>query len=222
MSRADVDFALRGLRHEPKGPGATARRAELRGYLAQPWVDGQLAAVLRTALGPSAPEWSEAPLRVGETWLLLASTIRGTGQAVRWCSVSRAPEGDAVAAHVAGLLEEAWLGLAACLGASQRGLPPEFRRGTFVVPAVTVDTPITGSSLGVAAALGWLSRALETPLPSDLAATASVNVDGTLVRVGHVAEKLAALREAAPSVRRVRRAMPASRPRWWPSRAATP
>ncbi|MDP3207708.1 MAG: hypothetical protein Q8M65_01040 [Rhodoglobus sp.] len=164
-------------------------------------MDAVLAEEIRAALGEPAP-WTEPALRLGETWLLLADRAGCRGEARRWRSVGH-PAVDSLGRELDSLIGNAWLGFAASLGKLHCGLPVNFRKGTFEVPGMAVGTSVEGASLGVSAALAWLSRAANRPVPASLAASAELTRDGTLLPVRFLERKLAALAKAAPAVHRI-------------------
>lgn len=199
MRRGDIDLSIRALARMSEGPTARANRDKLRKALECPWMDAVLAQEIRGSIGESAPSWTAPALRLGETWLLLADRTGGRGEARRWRSVGHSDDAPGLDA----LPGDPWLGFMASLGKLHRGLPVNFRKGTFEVPALAVGTSVEGDSLGVSAALAWLSRATGVPVPAHFAASAELARDGTLLPVRFLASKLAALAKAAPSVRRV-------------------
>ena len=201
MNRTVIDDHLRALQRDARSLQARSHVDALRRTLGEPWLDGALARKVTdalTAAGVSA-SWSPAPLRTGETWLLVCTVSATSGEAVRWRSRER--EGSVgFTADSTEALERAWRGLLATLAGEGRSLPLDFTRGGFEAPALARWDRIEGASLGVAACLAWLSRACGRPAPEHLAASAAVQSDGALTPVAHLREKLAALPFSAPAV----------------------
>lgn len=81
----------------------------------------------------------------------------------------------------------------------RRGAPDLGALGHVV--SCSGSTPLDGASLGVSAAVAFLSSWLGRPPRDDLAATACVDGAGTLRPVEHVADKLAALVQERPHLR---------------------
>lgn len=98
-------------------------------------------------------------------------------------------------------IELAHAALLAALRGSRRRVPDE--RGHGHVMSASCETVIDGASLGVAAAIALSSRWLGRAPDPTVAATARVDARGRLGGVNHLFEKLAALQEAQPRVRRV-------------------
>jgi len=204
MRRHDIEGALRALRVDPTGVVTRPYVATLRDALAAPWMDGALAARITDALATAgvAGTWAAAPLRTGETWLLLCDPASRVGHALRWRSLT-GRSSCALTGECEDALECAWRGLLATLAVAHLGPPVDFARGGFDVPALSHAERVDGASLGVSACFAWLSRALGAAAPSHLAASAKVRSDGTLAGVELLPEKLAALRVSAPSVTHV-------------------
>lgn len=201
MARQDVELSLRALRLGAQGPLARAHVERLREALSAPWMEGAMAGRILAALSTAdvAARWEAPPLRVGETWLLVGDPARQRGEVLRW----RATGASSVAAFSAegeDALARAWLGLTATLAEAHRTLPVDLTPGGFEVPGLAQTERIDGASLGVAACLGWLSRALGTPPPESVAASAMVRSDGSLGPVTMLPEKVAALGVSAPRV----------------------
>ena len=201
MNRGVIDDHLRALGRDARSLQARSHLDALRRALGEPWLDVALARRITDALSAAgaAVPWSPAPLRAGEAWLLLCAASAASGEAVRWRSRER--EGTVgFTADTTEALERAWRGMLATLARAGHALPIDFTRGGFDSPGVARWDRIDGASLGVAACLAWLSRACGVPAPEHLAASATVQSDGTLAGVAHLREKLAALVASAPNV----------------------
>lgn len=204
MNRREIEDAIARVARDPSGIAARPYLKTLRDALAEPWLDHGLAARVGDALRAAGVEarWEAAPLRVGETWLLLCDPATRRGEALRWRSTARA-SASPFTSESDDALGRAWRGLLTTLAGMHRAAPADFCQGGFDVPGVTHLARIDGASLGVSACLAWLSRALGVAVPAHVAASATVRSDGRLTVVGLLAEKLAALRASAPMVTQV-------------------
>ncbi len=146
-------------------------------------------------VGVRVPAWQPYAPQVGETKVLLFGD--GCGH-VAPLTVHPRPL-QHVAPELRYELERALAGLRATLGRARRRLPHTPHATQVEIGA----NRVVGASLGVAACVGWMSRALSVPAPSNVVATAQVSPTGELEPVDHLAAKLATLRERLPHVERV-------------------
>lgn len=100
-------------------------------------------------------------------------------------------------------VETAARGLMATVAAVGRSLPEGAVSEGLDVSLAAPLVEIIGASLGLSVCVAMLSRAVGQAPAQDIAATARVHADGRLATVGFVREKLVALRERWPGVRKV-------------------
>ncbi|MBX3245562.1 MAG: hypothetical protein KF901_00075 [Myxococcales bacterium] len=163
---------------------------------------GDLDARQRECLARLAPDLLEGRELwvpgVGESFVLTASAAGGEVVRLR---VERkgepftleTPGLEADAARQVHLVYQALRRLAA---ARRRCVPELGVRGHVVTCSRSVD----GASLGVSAAVAFVSSWLGRPPPAGVAATAAIDGDGALREVAHVQEKLEALVRERPGV----------------------
>lgn len=196
MEPWELDPLLLQLR---RGTGSTVHRIlhDLQRISQELWCDERHCALIRAtcvSAGLEPPALSGgAPLGVGEAWLLLYDASSGCGEVAR---VRSDPQGDTDLDF-----ETAYRGLRAMCGRMSRSFPQldsplAFRRWPK-------KTAVTGRSLGLAACAALLSRHLSTTPRIDTAASAEVDNCGQLRKVEHLPQKIKALVEAHPEVRRV-------------------
>lgn len=200
MRREQFESLLRELQRARSKRAAVCALDGLRTVATQPWFDadcGQHLAQACHRAQVTPPDLTLRPLAVGEAWLLLFSPRERAGMMTRLRANERwAALDDNGCLHE---LQQAYVGLAAALARRGRAVPSELKPRSIVLD----EQEVFGASLGLAACLAWMSRALNRPLPAAIAATAAVQADGSLRRVSHLREKVAALRRSRPEVTQV-------------------
>jgi tetratricopeptide (TPR) repeat protein len=198
MQAHELDSLLGQLRRAstPAEKARISRR--LKDAQSERWFDRlheQAVQRIAAEVGARVPAWQPPAPGVGETWVLLFGD--GCGQ-VAPLTVHPRPL-QLVAPELKYELERALAGLYATLGCARRRLPHALYATHVEIAAVRV----VGASLGVAACVGWMSRALGVPVPTKVVATAQVSPTGELELVDHLGAKLAALRERLLQVEKV-------------------
>jgi len=171
-----------------------------------PWFDAAWQTRLATVAATYGLPFNPIPtavLSVGEAWLLLYDTDRNSGLTGRIRFAADETPDQHCDRSSLDAVQDALLALNGLVGSKLRRLPTHLKpeRFGFVLPAASGI--VEGSSLGLASAIALLSAALDRPMRSDVAATATLRSDGTLVPVHHLEEKLHDLAQRRPEVRRV-------------------
>lgn len=170
-----------------------------------PWVDAVFAHSAREAMVAKGfepgPDWSAAPLRIGETWLLLCDqeTRDGMAARLRYTDDKAArPSWSADArVHADRALRE--LGAAICRSGRRFTTVPCPERFEVSV-ACPRDLRVRDDSLGTAVCAAALSSQLQRAPRQNVAATARVMSDGVLGSVECLDKKLEALAARWPGV----------------------
>lgn len=180
---------------------------------------GTLDSALRRELASALEVWAMDPeitrrppaLAVGESWLLLHAGAREGEVARLFARAKRDDEGQPPSSGTtATLLPDVRLArpmcaLAGVAAKACRRLPAELRDNAAVeiVSADSTAFAISGRSFELSAAVALLSRALGRPALATCAGTACVELDGSLSKVDHLEEKIAALQRDFPDVRTI-------------------
>ncbi|WP_433935297.1 hypothetical protein AB3662_11365 [Sorangium cellulosum] len=199
MDRAELTHLLDTAERAPRENRARMLLDEVRPHLVAPWVDEVLharARVLCERHGLACPPRAEAPLRAGETWLLLVGP-GGQGHVVRLAAGGAGVE-PGPAAQAEGRL--ALHGLHAAAASRGRRIPQGVAMRGIRVRGGLSRMKIEGGSLGLSTAIATLSAALRTPPRCNVAGSAVVLPDGRLERVSFLAEKVRVLRAQWPDV----------------------
>ena len=151
------------------------------------WIDAEhvreASEALRTRGLRLETPWSPAPLRSGETYLLLHDIVSAHGAAPRIRAVPNGAE-RAFSLETESEIDRARRGLLSVAARACRALPDDILLSGFELP---LDASIIeGGSLGLSVCVALVSRALTRPPRDGVDGYAIVSTEGTLLPVVHL------------------------------------